>query len=78
MTFTGLRRPREVPVLTLAGRELRRVISTTVLGVELDSRLSFAPHVHRTAARSRCMLGFVTRNTVGMPPPGHFSSCTLP
>ncbi|KAH9359808.1 hypothetical protein HPB48_015821 [Haemaphysalis longicornis] len=77
MTFTGPCRPREIPVLTFGGREIRRVISTTVLGVELDSRLSFAPHVHRTVARSRRMLGFVTRSTVGMPP-RRLDSCTLP
>ncbi|KAG0415858.1 hypothetical protein HPB47_006968 [Ixodes persulcatus] len=68
MTFTGLCRSPGAPALTFGDREIRHVSSVTVLGVELDARLSFATHVHRTVAKSSRMLGFVARTTTGMPP----------
>lgn len=69
MTVTGLCRPRQPPPrLTVGQVEIRRVSSSVILGVEFDGRLSFSPHVQRTLAKSRRMLGFITRTLLNMPP----------
>ena len=49
----------------LEGAEIERVNQIKDLGVIMDSRLTFVPHIRDICVHATKMLGFIFRNTVG-------------
>ena len=70
LTLHRRQTPPELPPLVLCGVEVPEVDELRLLGVQIDARLTYGPHLDAVAARGRQRLGFLRRVRHLLPPRG--------